>query len=111
LPDHLRFLRVHPLGDFSSLAGVRPVLLPELQKFDLLSDRRSSVIDELGVRPKIDGKVRRDSPELLGMMLQLTCVSGEYFDDRFQVFFHKRLYKEATPAARICTAGRNGSTG
>jgi hypothetical protein len=36
----------------------RWMLLPVLQKFDLLSDRRGSVIDELGVRLKIDRKAR-----------------------------------------------------
>jgi len=57
----------------------------------LLPDGRGSVIDELGVRLKIDRKVRRDSSELLGMMFQLICVSAEYFDDRFQMFFHTLL--------------------
>jgi hypothetical protein len=34
------------------------MLFPVLQKFNLLSDRRGSVLDELGVRLKIDRKVR-----------------------------------------------------
>jgi hypothetical protein len=87
------------------------MLFPVLQKCDLLSDRRGSVIDELGVRLKIHRKVRGDSSELLGMMLQLTRVSAQYIDDRFQMFLHKCPSKEATPAAEICAAGWYGSTG
>jgi len=34
------------------------MLFPVLEKFDWLSDRRGSVIDEVGVRLKIDRKVR-----------------------------------------------------
>src|ERR1039457_2696174 len=89
----------------------RWMLLPVLQKFDLLSDRRGSVIDELGVRLKIDRKVRRKSSELLGMMFQLICISAEYFDDRLQIFFHNRYSKEPTPAAEIRAAGWYGCTG
>ena len=36
----------------------RRMLIPVFQKFDLLSDRRGSVLDELGVRLKIDREVR-----------------------------------------------------
>ena len=43
--------------DIEQFAFQRSMLLPVLQKFDLLSDRRDSVIDERGVRLKIDGKV------------------------------------------------------
>src|SRR5579863_7376384 len=88
----------------SSLSG-RWMLFPVLQKFDLLSDRRGSVINELGVRLKIDRKVGRDSSELLGMMFQLICVSAEYFDDRFQMFFHDGYSKETTPAAGCARLG------
>jgi hypothetical protein len=77
----------------------RRMLFPVLQKVDFLSDRRDSVIDELGVRLEIDRKVSRDSSELLGMMFQLICVSAEYFDDRFQMFFHSR-YSERNHASR-----------
>jgi hypothetical protein len=83
----------------------RRMLFPVLQKVDLLSDRRGSVIDELGVRLEIDRKVSRDSSELLGMMFQLICVSAEYFDDRFQMFFHNRYSKETSPAAETRAAG------
>ena len=72
-----------------------------LQKSDLLSDRRGSVIDEFGIRFKIDRKVRRDSSELLGVVFQLICISAEYFDDRLQMFFHSRYSKETTPAAEM----------
>jgi hypothetical protein len=33
------------------------------------------------------------------MMFQLICVSAQYFDDRFQMFFHNHFSKETTPAA------------
>jgi hypothetical protein len=33
------------------------------------------------------------------MMFQLICVSAQYFDDRFQMFFHNHYSKETTPAA------------
>ena len=87
------------------------VLLPVLQKIDLLSDRRDSVVDKLGVRLEIDRKVRQHSSELLGMMFQLTCISAEYFDNRFQMFFHSRYSKETTPAAEIGAAGWYGCNG
>ena len=81
------------------------MLFPVLQKFDLLSDRRRSVIDELGVGHKIDRKVGRDPSELLGMTFQLICVSAEYFDDRFQMFFHVGYSKETTAAAGYARLG------
>jgi hypothetical protein len=31
------------------------------------------------------------------MMFQLICVSTEYFDDRFQMFFHHRYSKPVRP--------------
>jgi hypothetical protein len=30
------------------------------------------------------------------MMFQLICISAEYFDNRFQMFFHNRYSKETT---------------
>jgi hypothetical protein len=87
------------------------MLLPVLQKFDLPSDRRRPVIDMLGVRLKVHRKFRRDSSELLGMMFELICILAEYFDDRFQLFFHNRRSEETTPAAKICAAGWYGCTG
>src|ERR1022692_368940 len=83
------------------------MLLPVLQKVDLLSDRRGSVLDELDIRLKIDGKVRRDSSELLGMMFELICVSSEYFDDRFQMFFHNGDSKEPLQPPRYARLSRD----
>ena len=86
-------------------------LFPVLENFDLLSDRRCPVIDELGVRRKIDRKVGGDSSELLGMVLQLTSVSTEYFDDRFQMFFHKRHSQEANSSRQDTGGWAEGCTG
>ena len=33
------------------------------------------------------------------MMFQPICISAEYLDDRFQMFFHNRYSDETTPAA------------
>jgi hypothetical protein len=45
------------------------------------------------------------------MMFQLIRISTEYFDDRFQMFFHKAHSKETTPAVEIRAGGWYGCTG
>jgi hypothetical protein len=74
-----------------------------LQKFDLLSDRRGSVIDELG-QVRFVGTFEHDVQADLRP-------PGHYSDDRVQVFFHNRYPKETTPAAEIRAAGWYGRTG
>jgi hypothetical protein len=42
------------------------------------------------------------------MMFQLICVSAEYFDDRFQMFFHGWLLQRNHSSRRVRVAGAVG---